>query len=442
MTTVSSVRGVLVVLLAALFLGWAPGSPARAAGSHIAAARYWWDGSLDTSFGNQGQVEEDLLDSQREQAIGVALGAAGGVVVAVDSDVVGAGAEFFHVFYDADAQSRFLNAADLPFSYEIANAAAQDSQGRFLTAGQVVSVFGGESFLIQRRKTDGTLDTSFDGDGWAAVTFYEPFFPFSPAAGQEAAAVTVDAFDRPVTAGWATIGHTIQFAVARHLASGAVDGSFGSGGTVLVDFPGSSTAVAAGVATDSQGRIVVAGRVLVGGLWRIGVARLTGTGALDTSFGSGGRVVTSFASASHVTAAAVVVDGSDRVLVAGSAEVASTGALFALVRYLSDGSLDTSFDGDGKVLTDFSSSISEEVFALGLDPWGDIVAAGTAAVQNGGRQFALARYTTSGALDTYFDSDGKVLTDWATGNHEVVLALAFDGWGRIIAVGGVEQASP
>jgi uncharacterized delta-60 repeat protein len=137
-----------------------------------------------------------------------------------------------------------------------------------------------------------------------------------------------------------------------------------------------------------------------------------------------------------------VVDGSDRVLVAGRAEVANSVAQFALARYLTDGTLDTSFDGDGRVLTDFPSSVSEEAFALGLDPWGDIVAAGTAEFQSSGRQFALARYTPSGALDTYFDGDGKVLTDWTTGNHEVVLALAFDGWGRIIAVGGVEQAGP
>lgn len=137
----------------------------------------------------------------------------------------------------------------------------------------------------------------------------EPFFPFSPAASQEATAVTVDASDRPVTAGWATIGQTIQFAVARHLGSGAVDGSFGSGGTVLVDFPGSSAAIVAGVAVDSQGRIVV--------------ARLTGAGTLDTSFDGDGTVLTDWATGSHEAVLALAFDGWGRIIAVGGVEQAS-----------------------------------------------------------------------------------------------------------------------
>jgi uncharacterized delta-60 repeat protein len=111
-----------------------------------------------------------------------------------------------------------------------------------------------------------------------------------------------------------------------------------------------------------------------------------------------------------------------------------------LARYNANGSLDTTFDGDGMVLTNFASSTDEEANALATDASGKTVVAGFAVVGGGG-QFALARYNANGSLDTTFDGDGKVLTDFASGRYEAARALAIDGNGKIVVAGWCDVGS-
>jgi uncharacterized delta-60 repeat protein len=107
--------------------------------------------------------------------------------------------------------------------------------------------------------------------------------------------------------------------------------------------------------------------------------------------------------------------------------IGSSGANFAVARYNpSDGSIDTSFDSDGKLTADFGGT------SFDFQADGKLILAG-----GSGSNFAVARYTTSGALDTTFDSDGKLTTDF--GYIETATAVAVDGSGRLI-VAGVEAA--
>ena len=86
------------------------------------------------------------------------------------------------------------------------------------------------------------------------------------------------------------------------------------------------------------------------------------------------------------------------------------------------GALDLSFSGDGKVKTDFGSGSFERVRALVLQPNGKFVVAGFTD-SNGSLDFALARYLENGTLDTTFDGDGKVLTDFGNGSVDNATAL-------------------
>ncbi|MDW8339219.1 MAG: delta-60 repeat domain-containing protein, partial [Thermoleophilia bacterium] len=106
-------------------------------------------------------------------------------------------------------------------------------------------------------------------------------------------------------------------------------------------------------------------------------------------------------------------------------------AVFAAPAWGSPGTLDRSFDGDGKVLTNFATASSEETFAVALQRNGRIVVAGRARV--GGRwQLAIARYRESGNLDPTFDGDGKVLTDVSATADEEARALAVQPDGKIV----------
>jgi uncharacterized delta-60 repeat protein/uncharacterized repeat protein (TIGR01451 family) len=123
----------------------------------------------------------------------------------------------------------------------------------------------------------------------------------------------------------------------------------------------------------------------------------------------------------------VAIQGDGRIVAAGRVS-----ADFALARYNTDGSLDTTFSGDGKVTTDFAGS-ADFAWGVAIQANGKIVAAG-AMVVSGNRDFALARYNADGSLDTTFSGDGKVTTDFA-GPFDEARGVAIQANGRIVAAG-------
>jgi len=126
--------------------------------------------------------------------------------------------------------------------------------------------------------------------------------------------------------------------------------------------------------------------------------------------------------------------------VAGTASINSF-ANFALARYNSDGTLDTTFGTGGKVTTGFVDTvfgpISGSAYSLLLQPDGKIVLAGYANLK-GGESFALARYNANGTLDAGFGTGGKVSTDFdpsGQGSFAFAYSIALQQDGKIVAVG-------
>jgi uncharacterized delta-60 repeat protein len=192
-------------------------------------------------------------------------------------------------------------------------------------------------------------------------------------------------------------------------ADGSLDSSFGIGGKISTDFS-QTVDVVNDMAVQPDGKIVVAGRAGI----NFALARYNANGSLDTSFGTGGKVVTTFNSNfNQANAVAILSDG--KIIAAGYTQDSSGFYDLALARYNSDGSLDTTFDFDGKVITDFNygpGSGQERAEAIVIQPDGKIVVAGHM-IYNFSislRVFALARYNTDGSLDTSFGSGGKVVT--------------------------------
>jgi uncharacterized delta-60 repeat protein len=200
-------------------------------------------------------------------------------------------------------------------------------------------------------------------------------------------------------------------------APGALDPTFGAGGLVTTDFGGFDSAQA--LAIQSDGKIVAAGSA--GGDFAL--ARYNADGSLDSTFGSSGKVTTDFGGFDAASAVAIQPDG--RIVAAGRTE----GGDFALTRYNSNGSLDTTFGGGGKVTTDFGGF--DAAFGVALQADGKIVAAGQGGPGGG---FALARYNTDGSLDLSFGSGGKVTTHFTSG-VEVVIAVAIQLDGKIVVTG-------
>jgi len=231
----------------------------------------------------------------------------------------------------------------------------------------------------------------------------------------------------------------VAYAVPSAAAPGQLDPSFGAGGTVVTEFP-SSYSGARDVAVQADGRIVAAGFAHTNNsiISDFALTRYDASGALDPTFGTGGRVRTDFGGRfDEALAVAVQPDGG--IVVAGNSSDAN-GSDMAVARYHSDGTLDTSFDGDGMALVDFGSEASAR--AVALQPDGRVVLAGWVSHPVGGgccvSDFALARLTSAGALDSSFDGDGRVVTDFLPGSdngHDAAQAVLVQADGRIVAAG-------
>lgn len=218
---------------------------------------------------------------------------------------------------------------------------------------------------------------------------------------------------------------------------GALDTSFREGRVIVPVGAGEDYAYA--MALQADGKILVAGRSAEN-YGDFSVIRLKRDGELDTSFGDGGKVITEIGSA-HETAYAVAVQEDGKIVVAGTTATSSSNNDFAVVRYLPNGELDSSFGDGGKVVTGLSED-TDTAYALLIQEDGKIVVGGTSnqGSSQTGNDFALVRYEEDGSLDESFGDGGQVLTPIASnsgGDHIYALASqTIDGEERIVAVGG------
>src|SRR5262249_11238790 len=222
----------------------------------------------------------------------------------------------------------------------------------------------------------------------------------------------------------------------RCLPSGGVlDPTFGSGGIVTTSVGALGVAAVEAVAiypnagTANDGKVVAAGEtdVMNGNgtaTNAFAVVRYNPDGTLDSSFNRTGQVITSIGSASSNSVAyGVGIQGDGKVVAAG----VSNGA-FAVVRYNVNGSLDTSFGAKGIVLTNITKGSTDEALAMALQRDGKIIAGGiTNPAKSSAENVALVRYNADGSLDTSFGTGGKVTTQFASGvdgNNPLDLALS------------------
>ncbi|MFO1007906.1 MAG: cadherin domain-containing protein [Planctomycetaceae bacterium] len=249
---------------------------------------------------------------------------------------------------------------------------------------------------------------------------------------EEARSVVIQSDGKIIVGGGAQNNSNHDFALARYNVDGTLDTTFGVGGKVTTAI-GSGTDVLQGLALQSDGKIVAVGYRDAGGSSDIVVVRYNANGTLDSTFGSGGKVITA-ASSGNDAAFAVAIQGDGKIVVTGFA-VGSSNNDFAVLRYNTNGTLDTTFDGDGMVITPMSSG-SDVPSGVAVQADGKIVVAGYS--HNGSNyDFAVARYNTNGSLDTTFDGDGKITLPVGNGDDGVKsVKVATDG--KILVAGTAE----
>jgi uncharacterized delta-60 repeat protein len=217
-----------------------------------------------------------------------------------------------------------------------------------------------------------------------------------------------------VTAGFSTIGQLLDFSLTRYDTTGNLDQSFGINGKVTTMVNSWSCSIHT-LNIQSDGKMIVAGYADNGNYLDFVSARYNIDGSLDTTFGTGGFVITSFGIGSEVTSSAIQSDG--KIVVAGymgfSSGLQSGGTKFALARYNLNGSLDSTFGIHGKITTAVRD-MGDGASTMGIQYDGKIVLGGWSYKQNGlgiTTDIALVRYNYNGIIDSTFGIDGKVITE-------------------------------
>jgi uncharacterized delta-60 repeat protein len=284
------------------------------------------------------------------------------------------------------------------------------------------------AYPLSAQASAGELDSTFGSGGKVTTNFFNipgVFFP------DRASALAVQSDGKIVAVGVAQGLETNfrpNFAIVRYKSDGSLDSGFGSGGKVVTDFFDNGASAFA-VAIQPDNKIIAAG----GASGSFALARYNTNGSLDMTFGTSGKVTTSFFNNSEAIATAIALQSDGKIVVAGSAISPITTYDFAVARYNTDGALDSSFGSGGKVTTDFFGK-ADQALSVALQVDGKIVAAGLALNITRDDDFALTRYNTDGTPDSGFGSGGKVTTDIA-GLFDIAHALALQADGKIVVVG-------
>lgn len=380
------------------------------------------DGSLDITFGNGGKVITAIGNGD-DFGRSVAIQSDGKIIVG-GSSVNGFDEDFALIRYNNDGT------LDTTFSfdgkvitdfggiYDACFSVGIQSDGKIVLAG--VSLSGpNDGFAVARYNNDGTLDSTFSADGKVTTKIGGIY--------DVGLSVALQSDGKIVVAGSSDNGVDNDFALVRYNTNGTLDNTFSFDGKLTLAL-GNGEDYGNSVAIQNDDKIIMAGYSNNGSNTDFAVVCFNNNGTLDNDFGSGGIVTTDIANSYDLTnSMAIQRDG--KIVVVGF--INSGGTDFAAIRYNGDGSLDSTFNSEGKVTTDFGSDDLGISVAIQNDD--KIVVAGFGS-ESSGQDFALVRYNSDGSLDKSFDIDGKVTTDFQSHN-DVGYSVAIQSDGKIVMAG-------
>jgi uncharacterized delta-60 repeat protein len=321
-----------------------------------------------------------------------------------------------------------------------ASALLLQPDGKFVAVGaryDEEDLPGPGDIVLARYNPDGSPDPSFGSDGVVTTTV-----PGGPNASAAISAAALQPDGRIVVAGtYYNIDPGVEeFMLARYNPDGSLDTSFGNGGVVKTQVEDVNVgtqypfSAASGVVLQPDGKIVAGGEVTAVGDGQTrppaesALVRYLPDGSLDTTFGSGGIVLDRQSGQNGFSAIALQPDG--KILAVGDGYGYSRPPT-PLTRFNPDGTLDSSFGNGGE-----SSAPTNQAIALALQPDGKIVVAGSKVIVDGSHyEFALARVNPDGSPDEGFGNGGALTTPLGS-DYALATGVAVQPDGKLVAVGG------
>ena len=304
---------------------------------------------------------------------------------------------------------------------------------QFQASGKIVTyniINGASVASLIRWNTNGSIDTTFGVNGSVSYNSTSPPFHNQNYYPRQ---MVIQADNKIIIMGLQQGNlYPNAYWVVRLLADGALDTSFNGTGYLDLLF---------GTIQDQGTCIAIQpdGKILVGGTsgdtaQYFTVARLNNNGTLDTSFGTGGKVQTTFSgSESFTQSIAVQTDG--RIVLGGYTVNIPHAKDFALIRYNANGSIDEGFGTNGKVVTTIGEN-SDWITDLLIEPNGKIIAGGCNSFESNPR-LCMVRYLANGSIDNTFGSNGININ---LDNYSRNCSIERQVDGKIVVSGGLDAA--
>ncbi|NRB21478.1 hypothetical protein HRU45_01915, partial [Candidatus Dependentiae bacterium] len=299
----------------------------------------------------------------------------------------------------------------------------RDTQGRLIVAGYEIPSF---NFAVTRLLENGSLDSSFAGDG-TVVGMGNNIRHIS--------GIKLNKEGKIVLFGYTTGDNLI---VIQLNTDGSLDASFGTAGTPGIQEIGfgGRDITRSDFIIDTQGRIVIVGYTDVGSNpTNFAIARLNADGSFDTTFGSGGQTTVNIGD--DIAEGGIALTRSGKIVILGTNNTGSDNTMVAF-QLNDDGSLDTTFGTNGSTTVDLGVD-ERGNRGITIDSWGNIYLYGIQDDPGQFRQFLVARLTKNGSLDTSFGNNGtqiiKVDTSTSYITTEGEGGIAIDAQGRIVLLG-------
>lgn len=380
------------------------------------------DGSLDYSFGTSGLKNIDF-GLTNEYAHTLAIQNDGKIIVG-GKTYNGTSYDFALIRLNADGSldNTFGTGGYVVTSVQSGNDFIKSikiqSDGKILVAGTSYLGTWIQDFCLIRYNSNGTLDNSFGTNG-IVITDLGSVSEF-------ANSLVIQSDGKIVVAGHTTIGTQYDFAVVRYNSNGSLDNSFGTSGIVKTNI-GTSNDEAYAVALQSDGKILVAGGSYNGSNFDFALVRYNSDGSLDNTFNSSGKYTSDFYS-SYDMAYSVFTQADGKIIISGTAENTGSNRDFASIRLNSVGSVDNSFGTNGKVSVNMMTT-NDFCYSSALQSDNKILLCGYTDYS-----LSILRLNSDGSIDYSFDYDGKVLTAVGSSwNEPNSIAIQTDG--KIVVAG-------
>lgn len=410
---------------------------AGASNGSVSLARYTRSGTLDPTFGSRGKISTTLPDSS-VNSVSAALEADQNILVVASltesvSDVSSVVLARYTPSGQLDPDFGIAGVVPVLAGLTSNSYAAALPGGQIVVAGALDNSNTSSTFVVEEYQANGALNTSFGTNGRVSTVV-------GPSGYLDGIAVQGNDI---IVSGGATNLTTSksEMVLARYTAAGVLDATFGTAG--LASYPLDGNARAYGVAVAPNDSVFVVGTAFSSTPSPSNTAfitQLSANGTIDSAYGAGGMV-----NVKNLQGTSITIQSNGEAVVAGTASGTAGYGIFtrsSAARFTTSGAPDATFGTAGVVTSAFTAS--DAITAVALQPTSAgtrIVIAGSGFDPATGSDFLLARYTTTGVVDTSFGSAGSQTADFAGPVAASAQSTAPDGHGGTLVAGTTASAN-